>query len=166
LGNGNRQSRRGPEGDVNLVESVSYLRGKHAFKVGFDFLDIVFDGDTFSQAQGSAKFSSLESFLSGSPSGGSILVGDPTTNIRAHWYGVFLQDDWRVTPRLTLNLGVRYDYDTSPLERNNYIGSFNPNVNPLTTPATQQIGPGSPLASLFKGDRKDISPRFGMAWDV
>src|SRR5579864_1273688 len=73
LGEGSRQSRRGPEGDVNLVESVSYLRGKHAFKVGFDYLDIVFDGNTFTTAQGVANFASpgsLEAFLQGQPSSG------------------------------------------------------------------------------------------------
>ena len=166
LGNGNRQSRRGPEGDFNLVESVSYLHGKHAFKVGFDYYDIVFDGDTFSQAQGMAKFADLSSFLQGSPSGGAILLGNPSTNIRAHWYGIYAQDDWRVATRLTLNLGLRYDYDGSPTERNNYLGAFNPNVNPATTPAIQQVGPGEPIHSLFNPDLLDLSPRLGIAWDV
>jgi len=166
LGEGSRQSHRGPEGDVNLVESVSYLRGKHAFKVGFDYIDIIFDGNTFTTAQGVAKFGPLESFLQGQPSGGSILLGNPQTNIRSHWYGGFIQDDWRVTTRVTLNLGVRYDYATPPVERNNYVGAFNPNVNPLTTPAVQQVGPGAPIASMFNGDHRDFSPRFGVAWDV
>ena len=168
LGEGSRQSHRGPEGDVNLVESVSYLRGKHAFKVGFDYLDIIFDGNTFTTAQGVANFAapSLETFLQGQPSSGTILLGNPQTNVRSHWYGAFVQDDWRVTTRLTLNLGLRYDYETPPVERSNYIGGFNPNVNPLTTPAVQQVGPGAPIGSLYNGDHRDFSPRFGLAWDV
>jgi hypothetical protein len=172
LGEGSRQSHRGPEGDVNLVETVSYLRGKHAFKFGFDYIDIIFDGNTFTTAQGVAKFtatktaSSLQTFLTGNPSGGSILLGNPQTNIRSHWYGGFIQDDWRLTTRLTLNLGIRYDYATPPVERNNYIGGFNPNVSPATTAAVQQVGPGAPISSLYNGDHRDFSPRLGVAWDV
>jgi hypothetical protein len=166
LGEGSRQSHRGPEGDVNLVETVSYLRGKHAFKFGFDYIDIIFDGNTFTTAQGVAKFGALQTFLTGNPTGGSILLGNPQTNIRSHWYGGFVQDDWRVTTRLTLNLGIRYDYATPPVERNNYIGAFNPNVNPATTAAVQQVGPGAPISSLYNGDHRDFSPRFGVAWDV
>jgi hypothetical protein len=166
LGEGSRQSHRGPEGDVNLVETVSYLRGKHAFKVGFDYIDIIFDGNTFTTAQGVAKFGPLQSFLLGQPSGGSILLGNPQTNIRSHWYGGFIQDDWRVTTRVMLNLGVRYDYATPPVERNNYIGAFNPNVNPLTTAAVQQVGPGAPISSMYNGDHRDFSPRLGVSWDV
>ena len=57
LGGGStRTSRRGPQGDVDLVESVSYLRGKHVFKFGFEYLDMIYDGDSFTGAQGVASF--------------------------------------------------------------------------------------------------------------
>jgi carboxypeptidase family protein/TonB-dependent receptor-like protein len=165
LGSGNRQSVVGPEGDFSLLESVSYLRGKHAFKFGFDYVDIIFDGSTYDQSQGQLDFSTLTNFLEGIPNSGAILLGDPTTSVRAHWYAPFVQDDWRVTPRLTLNLGLRYEYAGSPVERNNYIGGFNPSVNPLTASAVQQVGPGQPLP-LFQPDRREIMPRLGVAWDV
>jgi hypothetical protein len=166
LGGGNRSSIRGPEGDMDLVESVSYLHGRHAFKFGFEYVDVVLDGDTYSQAQGNIVFANLTSFLQGVPSTGTILLGDPTNEARSHWYGAFFQDDWRVTNRITLNLGVRYDYFGSPTVRNNYLGNFNPNVNPLTTPAVQQVGPGAPLPTLYNAERRDFSPRLGVAWDV
>jgi hypothetical protein len=165
LGSGNRQDLVGPEGDFTVLDSVSYLRGKHAFKFGFDYVDIVFDGSTFDQAQGTLDFTNLTTFLQGVPNNGAILLGNPTTNIRARWYAPFVQDDWRVTPRLTLNLGLRYEYAGAPVERNNYIGGFNPNVNPLTASAVQQVGPGEPLP-LFTPDHREITPRLGVAWDV
>ena len=165
LGSGNRQDLVGPEGDLALVESVSYLRGKHAFKFGFDYVDIIFDGSTFDQSQGQLQFNTLEDFLTGNVERGSILYGDPTASIRGHWYAGFVQDDWRITPRLTVNLGLRYEYDKSPVERNNYIGGFNPSVNPLTQSAVQQVGPGEPLP-MFTPDKKGIMPRLGVAWDV
>ena len=166
LGSGNRQSVVGPEGDFSLLESVSYLRGRHAFKFGFDYVDIIFDGSTYDQSQGMLDFSTLTSFLQGVPNSGTILLGDPTTSVRAHWYAPFVQDDWRVTPRLTLNLGLRYEYAGPPTERHNYIGGFNPNVNPLTTSAVEQAGPGAPIRRLFNPDRRELMPRLGAAWDI
>ncbi len=67
LGTGNRTGTRGPEGDVDLVESVSYLRGKHSFKFGFEYLDIVFDGTSFSLAQGNVQFLDLAKLSPGLP---------------------------------------------------------------------------------------------------
>ena len=166
LGAGPRSSIRGPEGDVDLVESVSYLRGKHAFKFGFEYVDVVLDGDTYSGAQGAATFQNLETFLTGVPTTGSILTGDPTEEARSHWYGTYAQDAWRVTNRLTLNLGLRWEYFGAPNIRGNYYGNFDPNVNPTTTPAIQQFGSGEPLSSLYHAERRDFSPRIGVAWDV
>src|SRR4029077_11965653 len=65
-----------------------------------------------------------------------------------------------------VNLGLRWEYNGSPVEKNNYEGSFNPNVNPATTFAVQQVGPGAPLTSFYNADYKDFSPRLGVAWDV
>lgn len=174
LGANARTGRKGPQGDVDLIDNVSFLRGQHAFKFGFEYLDMVFDGDTFTQAQGVAKFASLsgnpntplENFLQGIPSSGSIYLGNPTQNTRSHWFGGFFQDDWRIKPRLTLNLGLRYEYYATPHERNNYMGNFNPNVNPLTTPAVEQFGPGEPLPTEYNAGLGTLSPRFGLAWDV
>jgi TonB dependent receptor len=166
LGAGRRTGWRGPEGNVSFVDSVSYLRGKHAFKFGFDFVDVIYDNNAYNRANGQIKFSNLQSFLQGSAKSGTILVGDPNLYARAHWYAAFLQDDWRLTPRVTVNLGLRWEYTGSPVEAHNYDGSFNPNVNPATTYAVQQVGPGAPLTSFYKSDYKDFSPRIGLAWDV
>ena len=166
LGAGPRSSIRGPEGDADFIESVSYLRGKHTFKVGFEYVDVVLDGNTYSGAQGVTVFQSLESFVAGSPLSGSILTGDPTEQARSHWFGAYVQDDWRIAPRVTLNLGLRWEYYGSPSIRGNYYGNFNPNVNPATTPAIQQFGDGEPLASEYNPSHRDFSPRLGVAWDV
>jgi len=170
LGSGTRgPSERGPEGSTNLVDNVSYLRGKHAFKFGFEYVDIIYDGVASDQGEGMIKFRSLQNFLAGSTNGGTILVGNAATNFRSHWFAGFFQDDWRITTRVTLNLGLRYEYEGSPVERNNYFGNFNPNV-PATSLAVQQVGPGAPIPSLFNskhnGFPTPFSPRLGVAWDV
>jgi len=164
LGSGNKTSVRGPEGEIDFVDHVSYLHGKHAFKFGVEIIDFVFDGDTYNQANGDVVFKTLQTFLSGTPKSGTILVGNPQINVRSHDYAGFFQDDWRVATKLTLNLGLRYSFSAAPTERNNYIGNFYPNVNPATTPAMGQAGGSFP--ALFNPDYRDFSPRFGLAWDV
>ena len=168
LGAGRRTGTRGPEGDVDLVESVSYLRGKHTFKFGFEYIDIVFDGTSFSQTQGQIQFPDLQSYLQGFTNNWTILLGSVaanTQNERANWYGAFVQDDWRLTPRVTLNLGLRWDYAGPPHEINNNLSTFNPNVTG-NTPAIEQVGPGLPLSRMYNGDYRDFDPRAGLAWDV
>jgi hypothetical protein len=166
LGVSTRLGRRGPQGNIQLTDNVSHLVGKHAFKFGVEYLDIVFGNDTLQPVSGIAKFKSLQTFLQGVPSSETILLGDATINVRGHWYSGFFQDDWRVTQRLTLNLGLRYELSLPPTERNNYLGNFYPNVNPATTPAILPFGPGAPESSEYNTDYHGISPRFGAAWDV
>ena len=166
LGGGGRTSKRGPTGGLDLVETLSYLHGKHAFKYGFEYLDQIFDGTAYSGAQGAATFTNLENFLQGIPTSASILLGDPSENMRSHWFGIFAQDDWRITSRVTVNLGARYEYYGTGVENDNYIGNFDPNVNPVTTPAIQQFGSGEPIATEFNAGLGHVWPHLGVAWDV
>ena len=70
-----------------------------------------------------------------------------------------------MTQRVTLNLGMRYEYNGPPFELlGNYMGNFYPNANPATQPALQQAG--GPFPPLYNGDKHDFAPRFGVAWDV
>ena len=82
LGAGRRTGWRGPEGNFSFVDSVSYLRGKHAFKFGFDFVDVVYDNNAYNRANGRIQFKDLENFLKGNPKSGTILVGDPSTSAK------------------------------------------------------------------------------------
>ena len=170
LGGGQRTSVRGPEGSANILDQVSYLRGKHAFKWGFDFLDIIFDGNSYNQAEGMVSFgskgSSLVNYLLGNPLPGKIFEGNALEFGRQRAEGAFFQDDWRMSTRVTVNAGIRWEHFGAPFERHNYIGNFDPTVNPLTTPAIQQVGPGAPIPAYFKNDWTDFSPRLGVAWDV
>jgi hypothetical protein len=161
-----RPSHGGAQGDVNLVETVSHLRGKHAYKYGFEFLDMVFDLNVYPAAQGTAVFTSTQTFLQGIPNSGSIYLGNPLAINRSHWYSGFVQDDWRITPRFTLNAGLRYEYYTPPIEVSNHIGTFDPTVNSSTTSAVQQFGPGLPISRSYNPGWGYFSPRLGFAWDV
>ncbi len=75
-------------------------------------------------------------------------------------YALFVQDDWRIKPRLTLNLGLRYEINTVPKERNNLQGNFDPNA----PTGVEQVGFG--CTSVYNGDHNNFGPRLGLAWDV
>lgn len=166
LGQGPRSATRGPEGNVDLADSVSFLRGKHAFKFGFEYIDVVYEGVTGDQQQGLVTFATLQDFLTGTVLNGTIQAGNPAFNTRDHWYAAYAQDDWRLTPRLTVNLGLRYEYIAPMVEHNNFLSNFNPNVNPSTTPAIEQVGPGEPIPAMYTDNKLHFYPRLGAAWDV
>ena len=165
LGAGRRTGVRGPDGDASFVDNVSWLRGKHAFKFGFNFMDLVYDNNSYNQANGEVKFKDLTNFLEGNPRSGAILVGNPAEVVRAHWFSGYFQDDFRATTRLTLNLGLRWEYQGNPVEHSNYEGTFLPNA-PATTYPVVQVGPGAPVRNMFNPYYKAFSPRFGLAWDA
>jgi hypothetical protein len=168
LGAGRRTGIRGPDGSASFTDNVSWLHGKHAFKFGFDYMYLVYDNNAYNQANGEVKFANLTTFLEGIPRNGSaILVGNPDVYGRANWFAGFFQDDYRVTTRLTLNMGLRWEYQGNPQEVNgNHMGTFNPNVNPATTFSVQQVGPGEPISQMYNPYYKAFSPRFGLAWDM
>ena len=166
----------GPDGVLQLLDHVSVLKGKHAFKFGAEILDNRSTSDVTANTKGPMTFDTLQDFFTGFPDGppgctatpttcqgggtASILVGNMVRHFDFKGYAAFLQDDWRVTPRFTLNLGVRYEIDTVPVEQDGLQGNFLPN----TTTGLAQQGVGETLP--FHGDHNNFSPRLGFAWDI
>jgi hypothetical protein len=158
-----------PSPYFDFQDSISYLRGKHAFKFGGEFAHITvnqFIHDTrgrfdFGGGPGAGGKSALRNFYAGNLKDIQLLVGNP--NLQEHWTSTagFIQDDWRTTQKLTVNLGLRYSYVSPFKEANNQIANFDPNS---PTGLVQQGQPG--VGSLIKPDYKDFSPRLGFAWDV
>ena len=161
LGAGGQSGFRGPDGQASFIDNVSYLRGKHSFKFGFQFMDNVYDNNALHHASGEVKFKTLTDFLTGNVHNGTLLVGNPYEYVRAHWFSAFFQDDYRIKPRVTLNLGLRWEYAGNPVERFNYEATFNPN---LAQPV-EQVG-GSGMPPMYNPYYKSFSPRVGVAWDV
>jgi hypothetical protein len=142
-------------------ESLSYLVGKHALKFGYEWAHIEADTDIPDTGRGQISFDNLTNFFTGTVASGKLLVGDPTRKATWTSNAAFVQDDWRISPRFTLNLGLRYSYFSPLREVNNNWANFDPNS---PTGLVQQGQPG--LNTLWHPNRGDFSPRFGFAYDV
>src|SRR5438445_7604286 len=152
----------------DFQDNISYLKGKHSLKFGGEFTHIHIDfnlHDTrgrirFRGNQAFAGSTPLEDYFAGLPDSAFQLVG--TTPRTINWTSTagFAQDDWRIKPRLMLNLGLRYSYVSPLKEGNNLYGTFDPTLG-LVQQGQQSVG-----STIVKPDYKDFSPRLGFAWDV
>ena len=154
----NLLKQQGPDDVLQFLDHISYLHGNHTFKFGGE---IIYNKGTdagFASARGRIDFSNVQNFLAGAVSKGQLLSGDPLRTISNEGYAAFVQDDWRIKPRLMLNLGLRYELTTVLKEENNQLGNFLPNLGLVQV--------GKQISSLYKGDHNNFAPRIGLAWDV
>ena len=159
----------GPDGVWQVSDSVSWLKGKHAIKFGFDVLINQSTNNVTANTKGPMRFTSsldangntiptMEDFFMGDMSRAQISAGNFLRHLQNEGYGAYIQDDWRISPRVTVNLGLRYELTTVFTEQNNLVGNFDP------TQGLVQVG--KQISSPFNGDHKDFAPRVGVAWDV
>jgi hypothetical protein len=167
---------------AQVVEQVSVIRGAHSMKAGFDlrqwrlsFINRLNPSGNFSftpaltgnPLQPAGTGFGMATFLLGEVSSGNLGVR-PFFQFRALPLGVYFQDDWKVTPRLTLNLGLRYDIVFGLTEMHNRRSNFDPFItNPETgMPGVLTYGGvGGTPASFIDRDTNNFGPRFGLAWD-
>lgn len=177
-------SYRVPQNTLQLVDSLSLVSGNHTFKFGGTILHrevqlfrpiagkgyfrIYGNGD-FTQCPGAAGAPSLAAsgttgfeqadLLIGFACSYQIGVNNGPVGTRNWENAVFGQDDWKVTPKLTLNLGLRYEYLTNPAERYARQANFN-----LATGGLVLATDGKD--TLTNTDKNNFSPRVGFAYDL
>lgn len=138
-------------------DDLSITLGRHALKTGFNVERFQWNTSNWNRIGGDYVFDSLQSFLQARtqtaefPYPGS----EPNRGIRATMFGIYLQDDFRAASRLTLNLGLRYEQTTVPVEVNKKMSFLD---NPLDTVLKNK--------PPFAPNRLNFAPRFGFAWDV
>jgi hypothetical protein len=167
-----------------MNDSVLWSKGKHYIKVGGEYRWVRSRFDIDGNARGSFTFTSaftgnaFADYLLGDPNSATInseLVGD----LRYKYYGAYINDDWKITPKLTLNLGIRYELETPSYERNNLQSNFivGPNVLifpnnniPATTliPASLAgtIPSGVDPRALMSTHKNNWAPRAGFAYQI
>lgn len=120
-----------------ITDNVSYNPSNHSFKAGYSLLVYNLASFFAPNFNGTVSYPSLANFLSDTSASIQRYAGDGLTDATTYENGMFIQDDWRVTPDLNLNLGLRYEYVTTP------YGFF----------------------SNAKPDINNFGPRFGVAWN-
>ncbi len=174
---------------LSFNPKIAYLmiRGNHSLKMGYEALVIrtevldvnpLYGEDQFTgqfskptcaeldEATGCAIASdsssyNLADFIFATPS--IINLGnDDVVNLRQHVHSLFFQDDYRVTQKLTLNLGLRWDFSTPLYERNNKYSNF----NPITVSMAEASGGSIFNRALVHPDYKDWGPRLGAAYSI
>jgi hypothetical protein len=148
----------GPDGVYSIVDQVSILRGNHSLKFGGELLDQISNSNVTANTKGPIRFGSLKSYFNGIPNRATFLTGNLQRRITAMNYALFIQDDWRIRPRLTVNLGLRYEIEGVEHEKNNLLGNFDPTLG--------LVQAGGAISSPYKGDHNNFAPRVGFAWDM
>jgi hypothetical protein len=163
--------------NYELRDMVSMVKGKHSLFVGGEFaLDkTMFDANLL-------NFGSL-SFATSAPTSTGNVTSDwvtgqassfeqdspYTTHLSTWHYAVFAQDNYRITPRFTANLGVRWDIDTPPVDPHNRTESFVPGEQSTVAPLAPKglVFPGDPGVGrgIISTKYYHVSPRLGFAWD-
>src|SRR5262245_17401502 len=154
-----------PRGRVSsgyqFVDNLTLTGGAHTYKTGGEYRRAIVNSFNDTNARGRLNFNSIAEFLAGtvSTSGTAILRGATRRDTFTNSFGFFAQDDWKVTRRLTINYGLRYEYLGVFKEEGDRLSSFIPGIGLVRV--------GDPaLPDLYQPDRNNFAPRLGFAYDI
>jgi hypothetical protein len=149
--------------NFQLSDTVTWRRGKHNVKAGATLEVMHYDYTSDFTSMGNFTFNSLDDFVANRPATFEAIMpgSDASRKLRQKAFGVFVQDDIRVTPRLTLNLGVRYEPTTGVTETEGRLAQLIDFASPTAT-----LRDASVVDTLFRNpSKRNVAPRLGFAWD-
>jgi outer membrane receptor protein involved in Fe transport len=157
--------------DFTWNDSFAATVGRHTVKVGFEVSRVQENSDYKDISYGSYSFTNIFTFANDAPYSTTGLVNPATgqftstpRHFRSTEYGAFVQDDWKVTRRLTANLGLRYDYFGSPTETQGILSNIvmGHGSSLAQDVATATVGR---VSTLFNASPHNFAPRLGLAFD-
>lgn len=161
------------QNNFQVADTVSWVRGAHSIKVGgeYRFNMMLSSGVPFQgrfSFNGQYTTNAFADFLLAAPNQVIVANGPAVIDMRASNYAVFVQDDWKVGRRLTINAGLRYEYDTPPTDvaLGRLLNFYPERYRAAGTESGLVIGgqsPGVPASTIFP-DRTNFGPRFGFAY--
>ena len=148
-----------------FIDNFSWKLNKHSIKFGVEYRRTTVSHIFNKYFRGRLSFDDLSHFLTGQVDGGFQYFGNSKRHTAENSYGLYLQDSFRISPRVTLNYGLRWDYFGIVHEKNNLfsnITALNPGAGTVTL---TQVG-SSGLSNLYEPDYNNFAPRVSLAWDV
>ena len=146
----------------HFIDNYSWQIGRHDFKFGYEFRRTAINIIQNNNFRGKLSFDDFTAFLTGMPSGGSIASGYSKRHESQNSQGLYVQDSFRWTRRLTVNYGVRWDYFGVPSEKNNLFYQLDPSNGGTLV----QVGASGGPASLYNKDYNNFAPRLSVAYDL
>ncbi|MBI3933406.1 MAG: TonB-dependent receptor, partial [Acidobacteria bacterium] len=148
-----------------VKNDVFYTKGIHSFKFGGNFQRMQYNRNTYDGAGGTFSFTRLDQYLAGRPVNSfSGLMPDVDISVypRQSLFGLYAQDDIRMRPNFTLNLGLRYEITSTPYVKHERYSNLHKYFTPGQTP--NDVVLGNP--PWLNPSLKNFAPRVGFAWDV
>jgi len=146
----------------HFIDNYSWKVGRHDVKFGYEFRRTTIQLIEDNSFRGSLSFNDLSDLLNGIVDGGGISGGDALRHTAENNHSVYIQDEFRMTARLTVNYGMRWDYFGVVHEKNNLFYQ----MSPANGGTELQVGsPGGP-SSLYNPDYNNFAPRVGLAYDI
>ena len=148
-----------------VSDSLAIDRGSHLLKIGGEVRDLQLNGTLYYFSRGLLGFtgalsgSGISDLLLGLPTYGLQSQSTSPITLRTRAYNVYFEDDWRVSRRLTLNLGARYEYNTPAFDPTNRMSTLD-----FTNDQVVTVGTGGVSRSGIRSDWNNIAPRVGFAW--
>ena len=140
-----------------LVDTVSRAAGRHSFRAGGEYRHFI--NDNFAEGTGIFNFPTVAAFLSGTANAFNITLGRRRSVIDQRAMAFFIQDSVTVHDRLTLDLGMRYEWHVTPTERANQFVVFD-------APAASLLRVGIDRREIHQQNNRNVEPRVGLAWTV
>ena len=143
----------------HFVDNYSWKSGKHDVKFGYEFRRTTIMQVIDHNFRGTLSFADMADFLNGLPNGGKQVTGNSRRHTFQNSDGLFIQDSFRASPRLTLNYGLRWDYFGVTGEKNHMFYAFDPTGNGGT-------GDNVQTNQLYGKDLNNFAPRLAFAYDI
>ena len=167
LGHEYNNPQSGTTNTIHVADTMTWTRGNHLVKAGFDARMIRQDAFRDVQARGSLTFtgalsgSPLNDLLTGLPTFTTLARVDNPQRLRTESYAWFVQDSYRVRPNVTISAGLRYDLTSPPVDVDDRATLYNPETGTLSPVGTDGL-----TRAGYETDRNNWAPRIGAAWTV
>jgi hypothetical protein len=138
-----------------FTNTTSRRAGRHSLKFGGEYRQ--FHNENFAEGTGSFNFPNVAAFLAGTANAFSITLGERRNHIEQRAAGLFGQDRISIGSRLTLDLGLRYEWHVTPTERDNQFVVFDP-------ASVSLLRIGVDRAEIHQQNNRNVEPRLGVAW--